>query len=119
MMIMMKKIKKKILTEINYRYLSKIVNGSRRYTKIQTNGQYRSSSEDIKMDTPHNTLTFCAQQAKCFRKNILRNNNKLGARIIHTYWAGCVAEYATTVREHKTYGTWAYQRVRAPLHALH
>jgi hypothetical protein len=74
------------------------------------------------MDTPRNIhLTFCAQQAKCFRKNILRNNNKLSARIIHTYRAGCVAEYATNVREHQDmscYGTWACQRERLCTHCI-
>jgi len=73
------------------------------------------------MDTPHNTLTFCAQQAKCFRKNILRNNNKLSARIIHTYWAGCRAQYETNVRERKDtsfYRTWACQRESLCTHCI-
>jgi hypothetical protein len=73
------------------------------------------------MDTPRNTLTFCAQQAKCFWKNILRNNSKPSARIIPHVLGGLCCRICN-----KCALTQRYELLRdvgmpswAPLHALH
>jgi hypothetical protein len=63
------------------------------------------------MDTPHNTLTFCAQQAKCFGKNVLRNKNRLSIWIIHTYLASCyrILNKCTGTQDMSIFRTWAFQ----------